>query len=78
MNTAEITQDDLYDLGFEPIDTGSSKTIDYEHKDLGIRLWKGMVHVNPESKFWKSGYGKDKIHFETLEELKEYMESKKG
>jgi hypothetical protein len=78
MNNAEITQDDLYDLGFEPIDTGNTKTIDYEHKELGIKLWRGMTMVNPESKYWKTGYGKDKINFETLDQLKEYMESVKG
>jgi hypothetical protein len=74
MNTTDITQDDLYDLGFEPTE-GSSKTMDYEHKELGIKIWKGMADVNAESKFWKSGYGKDKVIFHSLEELKDFMET---
>jgi hypothetical protein len=73
MDFLEITQDDLYDLGFEPLVTNSTKSIDYEHKATGIKLWKGMFNPAPESRFWKSGYGKDKIQFETLDQLKEYM-----
>ncbi|MBA3829833.1 MAG: hypothetical protein H0X33_12915 [Taibaiella sp.] len=76
MTYPEITQDDLYDLGFEPLVTDNSKSIDYEHKASGIRLWKGMFNPDPASRSWKCGYGKEKIQFETLEELKAYMESK--
>ena len=74
MNYPEITQDDLYDLGFQPVISNNSKSIDYEHKELGIKLWKSMYNPDPESRFWKSGYGADKIQFKTLEELKAYME----
>lgn len=73
MDFMEITQDDLFDLGFEPLVTTSTKSIDYEHKATGIKLWKGMTNAAPEFRFWKSGYGKDKIQFETLDQLKEYM-----
>ncbi|MBC7553866.1 MAG: hypothetical protein H7257_07795 [Taibaiella sp.] len=75
MNFLEITQDDLYDLGFEPLVTENSKSIDYEHKELGIKLWKGMYNPDPQSRFWKMGYGKEKVQFESLEQLKEYMEA---
>ena len=75
MNFPEITQDDLYDLGFEPLVTENSKSIDYEHKELGIRLWKGMFNPDPQSRFWKMGYGKEKVQFESLDQLKEYMKS---
>lgn len=74
MDTAEITQDDLYDLGFEPMENENSKSMHYEHKELGIHLWKGMFNPDPSSRFWKMGYGKDKVQFETLDELKSYME----
>jgi hypothetical protein len=75
MNVPEITQDDLYDLGFEPMETENSKSMHYEHKELGIQLWKGMFNPDPASRFWKMGYGKDKVQFESLEQLKAYMES---
>jgi hypothetical protein len=74
MDFAEITQDDLYDLGFEPLETENSKSIHYEHKELGIKLWKGMFSTSPEARFWKMGYGQDKVKFESLEQLKGYME----
>ena len=73
MNYPEITQDDLYDLGFEPLIADNSKSIDYEHKELGIKLWKGMFNPDPKSRFWKMGYGKEKVQFETLDQLKEFM-----
>ena len=76
MNFLEITQDDLYDLGFEPVVTANSKTIDYEHPELGIRLWKGMFNPDPQSRFWKMGYGKEKVQFETLDQLKAFMEER--
>ena len=75
MTDLEITQDDLFDLGFEPLITDNTKSIDYEHKELGIKLWKGMFNPDPQSRFWKMGYGKDKVQFESLDQLKEYMES---
>lgn len=78
MNFLEITQDDLFDLGFEPVVTENSKTIDYEHKELGIRLWKGMYNPDPSARFWKMGYGKEKVQFETLEQLTQYMDSLRG
>ena len=78
MNFAEITTDDLYDLGFEPLVTENSKTIEFEHKELGIRLWKGMFNPNPESRFWKYGMGKEKIQFESLEQLQAFMEEKRA
>lgn len=78
MEYAEITQDDLFDLGFEPLVTENPKTIDYEHSELGIRLWKGMYSPTPEKSFWKCGYGQDKIEFKSLEQLKEYMEQVKA
>ncbi len=74
MDFAPITQDDLYDLGFEPMETENTKSIHYEHKELGIRLWKGMFSDSPEARYWKSGMGKDKIVFESLEQLQEHME----
>ena len=77
MNFPEITQDDLYDLGFEPLETDNTKSMHYKHKDLDIVLWKGMFNPNPESRFWKCGFGKDKIQFESLEQLKEYIESQR-
>ena len=73
MNYPEISQDDLYDLGFEPIILDNSKSIDYEHKELGIRLWKGMFNPDPNSRFWKMGYGKEKMQFESLNHLQEFM-----
>ena len=73
MNYTEITQDDLFDLGFEPLVTENSKSIDYEHKELGIKLWKGMYNPDPAARFWKMGYGKEKVQFESLEQLKAYM-----
>ncbi len=73
MEFAEITQDDLFDLGFEPMETGNTKSIHYEHQVLGIVLWKGMFNPDPASRFWKMGYGKDKIQFESLDELKAFM-----
>lgn len=76
MGFNEITQDDLFDLGFEPLVTENTKSIDYEHKELGIRLWKGMFNPDPNSRFWKMGYGKDKVQFESLDQLKAYMESR--
>jgi hypothetical protein len=78
MNYAEITQDDLYDLGFEPVETENTKSMHYENKELGITLWKGMFNPNPEARFWKCGMGKDKIQFESLEQLKAYMDEKRG
>jgi hypothetical protein len=76
MNFPEITQDDLYDLGFEPVILDNAKSIDYEHKELDIKLWKGMFNPDPNSRFWKMGYGKEKVQFESLEQLKEYMAAK--
>ena len=73
MDFQEITQDDLYDLGFEPIVTASTKSIDYEHKETGVKVWKSMANTAPENRFWKTGYGRDKIQFETLDQLKEYL-----
>lgn len=78
MNFSEITQDDLFDLGFEPLVTENTKSMDFEHKELGIKLWKGMYNPDPQSRFWKMGYGKEKVQFESLEQLKEYMESLKA
>jgi hypothetical protein len=78
MNFPEITQDDLFDLGFEPVVTENSKTIDYEHKELGIRLWKGMYNPDPVGRFWKMGYGKEKVQFESLQQLVDYMDSLRG
>ncbi len=78
MNFTEITQDDLFDLGFEPVVTENSKTIDYEHKELGIKLWKGMYNPDPSARFWKMGYGKEKVQFETLDQLTQYMDSLRG
>ncbi len=77
MNYPEITQDDLYDLGFEPMEHENKKSMHLEHKELGIVLWKGMFNPDPASRFWKCGYGKDKIQFESLEELKEYMDARR-
>lgn len=77
MKFSEITQDDLFDLGFEPLVTENTKSMDFEHKELGIKLWKGMYNPDPASRFWKMGYGKDKMQFESLEQLQEYMESLK-
>ncbi len=74
MKNLEITQDDLFDLGFEPLVTENSKSMDYIHPELGIRIWKGMFNPDPSARFWKMGYGKDKIQFETLDQLKAYME----
>jgi len=74
MEYAEITQDDLFDLGFEPLVTENTKTIDYEHKELGIHLWKGMYPTNPAQSYWKVGVGQEKVEFKSLEQLKEYME----
>lgn len=74
MTFTEITQDDLFDLGFEPLILENKKSIDYEHQALGIRLWKGMYNPDPSSRFWKMGYGKDKVQFESLEQLKDFME----
>jgi hypothetical protein len=78
MAYAGITQDDLFDLGFEPLVSENSKTIEYQHPDLGIKLWKGMFVANPETSFWKSGYGQDKIEFQSVEQLQEYMEEVKS
>jgi len=78
MNYPEITQDDLFDLGFEPMEHENKKSMHYEHKELGIVVWKGMFNPDPASRFWKCGYGKDKIQFETLEQLKEYMDERRG
>jgi len=75
MNYPEITTDDLFDLGFEPLVSENAKSMDYIHPELDIKLWKGMFNPNPESRLWKCGYGKDKIQFESLEQLKEYMAS---
>ncbi len=77
MNYPEITQDDLYDLGFEPMEHENKKSMHLEHKELGIVLWKGMFNPDPASRFWKCGYGKDKIQFESLEDLKEYMDARR-
>lgn len=74
MEFAPVTQDDLFDLGFEPMDTENTKSMHYEHKELGIKLWKGMFSNSPEALYWKTGFGKDKIIFESLEQLKDYME----
>lgn len=73
MNYPEISQDDLFDLGFEPVILENTVSIDYEHKELDIRLWKGIR--NPEPK-WNMGYGKEKVQFDSLDQLKEYMASK--
>ena len=35
MADLEITQDDLFDLGFEPLVTENKKSMDYEHPELG-------------------------------------------
>ncbi|PQJ08864.1 hypothetical protein CJD36_022235 [Flavipsychrobacter stenotrophus] len=78
MNFSEITQDDLFDLGFEPLVTENTKSMDFEHKELGIKLWKGMYNPDPQSRFWKMGYGKEKVQFESLEQLTAYMESLKA
>lgn len=78
MNFSEITQDDLFDLGFEPLVTENTKSMDFEHKELGIKLWKGMFNPDPASRFWKMGYGKEKVQFESLEQLQEYMETVKA
>jgi hypothetical protein len=75
MNFLEITQDDLFDLGFEPLVTENTKSMDFEHKELGIKLWKGMYNPDPQSRFWKMGYGKDKVQFESLQQLEEYIAS---
>jgi len=77
MNYAEITQDDLFDLGFEPMEHENKKSMHYEHKPTGIVVWKGMYNPDPSSRFWKCGYGKDKIQFESIEELKRYMDEHK-
>jgi hypothetical protein len=77
MNYPEITQDDLYDLGFEPMEHENKKSMHLEHKELGIVVWKGMFNPDPASRFWKCGYGKDKIQFESLEDLKEYMDARR-
>jgi hypothetical protein len=37
-----------------------------------------MFNPNPEARFWKCGMGKDKIQFESLEQLKAYMDEKRG
>ena len=73
MNFAEITSDDLFDLGFEPVEGSSPMSIDYEHKETGLRIWKPIEMVTPQSKYWKHGYGRDKINFESLDALKEFM-----
>ena len=78
MNYPEITQDDLFDLGFEPMENENTKSMHMEHKESGIVLWKGMFNPDPASRFWKCGYGKDKIQFESLEQLKEYMDERRG
>ncbi len=78
MEHVPVTQDDLFDLGFEPMETENTKSMHYEHKELGIRLWRGMFSAAPEAKYWKAGFGKDKIIFETLEQLQEYIEQKKN
>ncbi len=74
MADLEITQDDLFDLGFEPFVTENKKSMDYEHPELGIKLWKGVSNPDPAFRFWKMGYGKDKVQFESLGQLKDYME----
>ncbi|MBL7717823.1 MAG: hypothetical protein JNL72_03230 [Flavipsychrobacter sp.] len=78
MEQIPVTQDDLFDLGFEPMETENTKSMHYEHKELGIRLWRGMFSASPEAKYWKAGFGKDKIIFETLEQLQAYIEEKKN
>lgn len=78
MDYAPVTQDDLFDLGFEPLETENTKSMHYEHKELGIRLWKGMFSNSPEAKFWKTGFGRDKVIFESLDQLKQYMEEKRS
>ena len=77
MNYPEITQDDLYDLGFEPMEHENKKSMHLEHKETGVVVWKGMFNPDPASRFWKCGYGKDKIQFETLDELKEYLDARR-
>lgn len=77
MDYPEITQDDLYDLGFEPMEHENKKSMHLENKELGIVLWKGMFNPDPASRFWKCGYGKDKIQFESLDQLKEYMDARR-
>ncbi len=75
MNYPEISQDDLYDLGFEPMEHENKKSMHYIHPGTGIVVWKGMFNPDPASRFWKYGYGKDKIQFETLDQLKEFIAS---
>ncbi len=77
MNYPEITQDDLYDLGFEPMEHENKKSMHLEHKETGVVVWKGMFNPDPASRFWKCGYGKDKVQFESLDELKEYLDARR-
>ena len=70
----EITLDDLFDLGFEPLETESKMSMDYVHPETGIKIWKAITNPDPAFRFWKTGYGRDKKQFKTLDELKEYIQ----